>query len=161
MNKTFLTLSLLMLGVAGLGFSSAYAYQGDPNIKSPSHTPERHEAMTEAFENKDYDAWKEAKGDNHKGRMMEVINNDENFAKFVQIRELRLAGDIEGANALRSELGFGLGRGQDKDSNMKRGGQGNHDGQKRSMRDSAQRGQNHGGKFVDVNGDGQCDNMNQ
>ena len=160
MNKTFLTLSLLMLGIAGLGFSSAFAYQGDPNIKSPEYTPERHEAMKEAFENKDYDAWKKAKGDNNKGRMMEVINSDENFAKFIQIRELRLAGDIEGANVLCAELGLGLGQGQDKNSEMKRGGQGNQGGQKQGMRDSVQRGQNTGGKFVDVDGDGQCDNMN-
>ena len=133
MNKTFLTLSLLLLGVAGLGLSSVSAYQGDPNVKSPEYTPERHEAMKEAFENKDYDAWKKAKGDNHKGRMMEVINSDENFAKFIQIRELRLAGDTEGASVLRAELGLGLGQGQDKNSEMKRGGQGNHSGQYDNM----------------------------
>ena len=161
MNKTFLTLSLLMLGVAGLGFSSVYAYQGDPNSKSPEYTLERHEAMKEAFENKDYDTWKKAKGDNHKGRMIEVINSDENFSKFIQIRELRLAGDIEGANTLRAELGLGLGQGQDKNSEMKRGGQGNRDGQKQGMRDNMQRGQNVGGKFIDANGDGQCDNIDQ
>ena len=63
MNKKFLTLSLLMLGVAGLGAGSVYAYQGDPNVKGPDYSPERHEAMTKAFANKDYNVWKEARGD--------------------------------------------------------------------------------------------------
>ena len=72
------------------------------------------------------------------GRMTEVINNEEKFAKFVEIRELRLAGKTEEANALRAELGLGLGQG--KDGNMKREGQGNHDGQRRGMGRNAERG---------------------
>ena len=138
MNKKFLTLSLLMLGVAGLGAGSVYAYQGDPNVKGPDYSPERHEAMTKAFANKDYNVWKEARGDKGNGRMTEVINNEEKFAKFVEIRELRLAGKTEEANALRAELGLGLGQG--KDGNIKRGGQGNHDWQRRGMGRNAERG---------------------
>ena len=158
MNKNLLALSLLMVGVVGLGLSSVSAYQGDPSVQGPNHTPERHEAMTAAFANINYNAWKEIKGDNSKGRMMDVINSKENFAKFVKIRELRLAGDTEGANAIRAELGLGLGQGND--GNMKRGGQGSHDGQRRGMKDGSQRGQNIGGKFVDANDDGQCYYLN-
>ncbi|NOQ68124.1 hypothetical protein GQ568_01645 [Patescibacteria group bacterium] len=138
MNKKFLTLSLLMLGVASLGVGSVYAYQGDPNVKGPDYSLERHEAMTKAFANKDYNVWKEIRGDKGNGRMMEVINNKEKFAKFVEIRELRLAGKTEEANALRAELGLGLGQG--KDGNMKRGGQENYDGQRRGMGRNAERG---------------------
>ncbi len=147
MNKNFLTLSLLILGVVALGFGSVYAYQGDLNTKGPNYTPERHEAMIEAFENKDYNAWKEARGDMGNGRMMETINNEENFAKFVKMRELRLAGDEEGASALRAELGLGLGQG--KDGSIRKGMKENH------------KGQNTGGKFIDANGDGRCDHFDQ
>ena len=155
MNTKFLTLFLLMLGVASLGLSSAYAYQGDPNVEGPNYTSQRHEAMTEAFENKDFNAWKEARGDMKNGRMMEVVSNEENFAKFVEMRELRLAGDIEGVNAIRAELG--LGQGQGRNGNVKKGGQGNYN----RMKDNSQRGQNSGGRYVDADGDGQCDYLNK
>jgi len=44
---------------------------------------------------------------------------------------------------------------------MRRGGQGNHDGQKRGMRLNTERDQNVGGGFIDADGDGQCDHLNQ
>ncbi|MCK5491176.1 MAG: hypothetical protein KAI67_05015 [Candidatus Pacebacteria bacterium] len=134
MNTKFLALSLVMIGVAGLGLSSASAYKGDPTVKSPIYTPERHEAMTQAFENVDVNAWKEARGDMGNSRMTEVINSDENFAKFIEMRELRLAGDIDGVNAIRADLGLGQGmKGGEK-------GQGLHKG----MRGGSQDGQNSG-----------------
>ncbi|MBT4277481.1 hypothetical protein HOD96_01910, partial [Candidatus Falkowbacteria bacterium] len=119
----------------------------------PDYTPERHEAMTQAFENVDYNAWKEARGETKgKGRMMEVIN-EENFNKFVEIRQLRLDGDTEGADAIREELGLGQGK-------MSRGEGGNRgNGEGRGMHRSGDRGQNTGGKFVDENNDGICDFM--
>ena len=149
MNKKIIAISLLMLGVAGLGLSSAYAYQGDPNVQGPNYTSERHEAMSEAFANKNFDAWKEARGDMRNGHMTEVINDEEKFAKFVQMREMRLAGDTEGVNAIRAELELGLGHGV-------KGQKGNHQG----LRDGSHRGQNQGGQYVDANGDGQCDHLN-
>ncbi|MDZ4385486.1 MAG: hypothetical protein U0944_03645, partial [Candidatus Moranbacteria bacterium] len=53
------------LGLVALGAiaTSAYAYQGDPAKFGPNYTPERHEAMVKAFENKDYAAWKSQMGD--------------------------------------------------------------------------------------------------
>ncbi len=136
-----------MLGVAGWGLSSAYAYQGDPNVQGLNYTSERHEAMVEAFANKDFEAWKEVRADMRNGHMTEIINDEEKFAKFAQTREMRLAGDTEGVNAMRAELGLGHG--------MK--GQG---GDYRGMKDGSHRGQNYGGKFVDADGDGQCDHLN-
>lgn len=137
MNKKIVAFSLLLAGVAGLGFNSASAYRGDPNIEGPNYSSERHEAITNAFETKDYNAWKEAKGDNGNGRMMEVINDDEKFAKFIEIRSLRLAGETEKADALRAELGLGQGRGNS--DNMKRGMNGDYDGQKQGTRRNAER----------------------
>jgi len=138
--------------IVTMGFAaSSFAYQGDPNVQGPNYTPERHEAMTAAFEAKDYNAWTEARGDMGRGRMMEVINED-NFDKFVEMRELRLAGDTEGADEIRAELGLG----QDGRNHGDRG-RGQKDG--RGMHNSGARGQNNGGNFLDANGDGTCDNL--
>ena len=110
MNKKLLTIASLALG-AGVLFSlapGALAYRGDPNVQDPNCTPERHEAMTEAFENKDYNAWKELM--QGKGRVTQVVNEG-NFARFAEMHQLRLEGKTDEANQIRTELGLGLGNG--------------------------------------------------
>ncbi|OGM10076.1 hypothetical protein A2V61_04490 [Candidatus Woesebacteria bacterium RBG_19FT_COMBO_47_8] len=107
MNKTILTLSAIALG-AGVLFattSSALAYRGDPNVQGPNYSPERHEAMTKAFENRDYNAWKELMLG--KGRVTQVVNEG-NFARFAEMHKLMLEGKTEEANKIRTELGLGL-----------------------------------------------------
>lgn len=98
--------------------SSAFAYQGDPSVKGPDHSPERHEAMVQAFETDDYEAWKGLM--DGKGRVTQVINTD-NFARFADAHELATEGKLEEAKAVRAELGLGLkdgsGRGQGKGLN--------------------------------------------
>ena len=84
---------------------SAYAYQGDPTQKGPNYTAERHEAMTKAFENKDYNAWKNLM--QGRGRVTQVINA-QNFARFAEAHKLALAGKTDEANKIRTELGLGL-----------------------------------------------------
>ncbi|MDP1884344.1 MAG: hypothetical protein Q8L10_03155 [Candidatus Moranbacteria bacterium] len=123
------------LGLVALGAvaTSAYAYQGDPAKFGPNYTPERHEAMVKAFENKDYAAWKSQMGD--RGAANRVT--EQNFARFAEMRKLRLEGKTAEADAIRAELGLGQGQG----------------------RMGANRGQNAGGNFVDKNGDGICDRM--
>lgn len=123
------------LGLVALGAiaTSAYAYQGDPGKFGPNYTPERHEAMVKAFENKDYAAWKAQMGD--RGAASRVT--EQNFARFAEMRKLRLEGKTAEADAIRAELGLGQGRG---------------------MR-GANRGQNVGGNFVDANKDGVCDRL--
>jgi hypothetical protein len=153
-NKLTIGAAALTAVIVTAGFAaSSFAYQGDPTVQGPNSTPERHEAMTVAFETGDYDAWVAAKGDVAKGRIMNVINED-NFSKFIEIRELRLAGDIEGANEIRAELGLGQGE-------MKRGGGEGSRGQgsKKGMNRTGERGQNANNNFVDANGDGTCDNL--
>ncbi len=110
MNKTILTLSAITLGAGMLLVtnSSTLAYRGDPNVQGPNYTAERHEAMTAAFENNDYNAWKELKQGN--GRISQIINEG-NFSKYSEMHKLTLAGDIDGANTIRTELGLGLGDG--------------------------------------------------
>ncbi len=107
MNKKILNIGAAVLGTGMLlgTASSAFAYRGDPSIQGPNYTPERHEAMTQAFENNDYNAWKEQM--QGKGRVTQVINEG-NFARFAEMHRLNLAGDTEGAAQIRTELGLGL-----------------------------------------------------
>jgi hypothetical protein len=122
MNKKTIALggTLLTLGALVFGTQTAFAYRGDPSIQGPDCSPERHEAMTQAFDNNDYNAWKELM--NGKGRVSEVVNEG-NFARFSEAHKKALSGDIEGAEAIRNELGLGL-----RDGSGKGRGQGVMDG---------------------------------
>lgn len=95
----------LVLGVSGAIASTANAYRGDPGVKGPNYSTERHTAMEKAFETKDYTAWKNLM--QNKGRVMQIINKD-NFAKFAEAHELAEKGDLEGAKKIRQELGLGI-----------------------------------------------------
>ena len=61
MNKKTMLLGATALVLGGLVLSPKLveAYRGDPNIQGPNHTAERHEAITQAFENNDYDVHSE------------------------------------------------------------------------------------------------------
>lgn len=132
--------SVIGLTVLGLvltaGVASTYAYQGNPATTGPNYSPERHEAMLKAFENKDYNGWKELMGDRGPAR---VIDSQDKFDKFVETRTAALAGDTDKAQALRNELGLGNGR-------HGANGAGKH-----------QRGRGNG--LVDQNHDGVCDRL--
>lgn len=117
MNKKLLAASVLTLG-AGILFattSGVSAYRGDPNVQGPNYTIERHEAMTKAFENKDYNAWKEQM--QGRGRVTQMVNEN-NFAKFTEMRQLMLNGKTAEANAIRNELGLGLQNGSGQGQGM-------------------------------------------
>ncbi|HSV95266.1 MAG TPA: hypothetical protein VLH94_04855 [Spirochaetia bacterium] len=119
-NKTvFLGISALVLGGALLTPRMAEAYRGDPSVQGPNYTTERHEAMTKAFENKDYNAWKNLVAGNN-GRVAQVINQS-NFGKFVEAHELALQGKTEEANKIRTELGLGLRNGSGNGQGMGKG----------------------------------------
>ena len=115
MNKTILTISAIALGAGAIlaTTSSVLAYRGDPNVQGPNYTVERHEAMTKAFENKDFNTWKELM--QGKGRVTQVVNEG-NFSKFSEMHKLMLEGKTDEANKIRTELGLGLrdGSGQGK-----------------------------------------------
>lgn len=106
-----LTVPALLISGLILYATQADAYRGDPNVKGPNYTEERHEAMQEAFANKDYNAWKELM--TSRGRVTQVIN-EQNFAKFAEMQQLRLEG--KDVTELQKELGLnqhnGSGRGQ-------------------------------------------------
>lgn len=85
--------------------SSTLAYRGDPNTLGPNYTAERHEAMTKAFENNDYNAWKELM--QGKGRVTQVVNEG-NFERFAEMHKFRLEGRTDEANQIKAELGLGM-----------------------------------------------------
>lgn len=125
MNKTVLGLGALALvfGTVGVFANSAMAYKGDPTVKGPNYSTERHTAMEKAFENKDYDAWKNLM--QGKGRATQVVTKD-NFAKFAEAHELAENGDIAGAQKIRQELGLGMHNGAGKEMGKKGMGRGMH-----------------------------------
>ena len=141
LGKKFLIGTSMLVATAGLVGSALYvsAYQGNPNVKGPNYTTERHTAMTKAFENNDYNAWKEQM--NGRGRVTQVVN-EQNFARFAEMRKLMLEKKYDDANKIRAELGLNQGNGQ---------GRGNGQGMNRGS---------NGSNFVDKDGNGVCDNRN-
>ena len=114
-NKTaVLGISALVLGGAIFAPRIVEAYRGDPGVQGPNYSVERHEAMTKAFADKDYNAWKNLLQSNN-SRVAQVINQS-NFGKFAEAHDLALQGKTDEASKIRAELGLGLrngsGRGQ-------------------------------------------------
>lgn len=84
------------------------------------HRGEVREAVDEALENEDYDAYLAAVSDTPRAGL---IDSEADFAKLVEAHELREAGDLEGAREIMSELGFEKPAGMGKGGGM-RGGDG-------------------------------------
>ncbi len=104
-NSILLGLTVLAIGGAVIVPQAVLAYRGDPTVKGPNYTEERHTAIEKAFENKDYNAWKTLMAG--RGRVTQVVNA-QNFAKFAQAHELAEQGKVVEANKIRTELGLGL-----------------------------------------------------
>lgn len=105
--------AVLIAGAAAITPNLVSAYQGDPSVKGPSYTAERHETMTKSFENNDFNSWKEQM--EGKGRVIEMVN-EENFARFAEAHKLAAEGDLEGSKKIREELGLGLRNGSGEGS---------------------------------------------
>lgn len=110
MKKKLLGLGVLAVaaGVIPLVGAPVLAYRGDPAVQGPNYSPERHVAMEEAFESRDYEAWKLLMSG--RGRVTQVVTQD-NFETFARAHELAEEGKIDEAAALRQELGLGHGGG--------------------------------------------------
>ena len=127
-NKVFLVLGMfaLVLGASGAMANTASAYKGNPEVKGPNYSLERHIAMEKAFETNDYLAWKNLM--QNKGKVTQIINKD-NFTKFSEAHKLAEKGDLEGAKKIKQELGLGLkdGSGQKMGNGFAKGlGKGNN-----------------------------------
>lgn len=99
----------LALGGAALTPKLVEAYRGDPSVQGPNYSVERHEVMTEAFANQDYQAWQEQM--QGRGRVTEVVT-EENFDQFAEAHRLAQEGKLEEARQIRQELGLGLNNGE-------------------------------------------------
>ena len=64
---------------------------------------ERREAIKEAIEDEDYEAFLEATEGSH---LAEVIDTESEFERFIEAHELRQDGDHEAAKAILDELGI-------------------------------------------------------
>ncbi|MDD5652308.1 MAG: hypothetical protein PHX98_02845 [Candidatus Moranbacteria bacterium] len=147
-NKMLIGTSALVAIIFAGAYSFSSAYRGDYTQKGPNYSEERHEAMEKAFENNDYNEWKSLMAENSRGRVRDVIN-EENFSKFAEAHRLMEEGKYEEAKQIREDLGLGLRNGEGKGFK----GQGR-------MNDE-NRGHNRGGNFIDEDGDGTCDNLNR
>lgn len=90
------------------------------------HREEMHEAVKEALEEGDYDAFLNAV---ENSPLADKIDSLEEFELFMEAHELREAGDRDGAREIMEELGFegkmhgrGHGKGQGKGERGHRGG---------------------------------------
>lgn len=149
--------SLAVVIMGAFAVSSAMAYQGDHSKQGPAYSPERHTAMTEAMNNNNYPAWGELMTD--RGRITQVIN-EENFAQFAEARRLGEAGDVAGADAIRQKLGIRTSNGEKVGAQYgEKQGRNKSERQGRGRTNNEDRGQNRGGKFIDADTDGLCDNL--
>ena len=148
-KKTVLTLAVLGL-VLGGGLIATNAYQGDPTVAGPNYMLERHAVITQALNSQDYVAWQEAMA----GRPIADKVSQEDFSKFTQAWQLAQDGKLDEARALRQEIGLSHG-------NMRHGA--NRDQKNGQVNGSrmVNRGANIGGQFVDADGDGVCDHLDQ
>lgn len=109
---------VFMVGIIAISTGTALAYQGDPTRVGPNYSAERHTAMTQAFENKDYTAWKNLM--QNKGRASQIITQA-NFAKFVEAHNLAVQGKTAEAQKICQELGLGTQNGLGRMGGMGRG----------------------------------------
>ena len=153
-NKITVGAAALVAIIATAGMTaSTFAYHGDPSVKGPNVDTKTHEAMTDAFENRDYNSWKANKPNEAKGRMMDVVKDKATFTKFAEMREARMAGDTDRAEDLRTELGLGQRNGEGYRQGMKGSGSRGQGNAEKGLRgeNKGTRGQNHNVNFVDVN----------
>ena len=149
MKKTILMGGLMAVGI---GLAVGAIASANPGMfqkhnkenykKGFEMTEEKKEAMKAHYEQMDailasgdYEAFKELVGD--KPMMADKIT-EENFAKFIEMHNLKKAGDIEGSKAIAEELKL------------------NHFGKK-----GMKRGMHKGMRFEDKNGDGFCDHLDK
>ncbi|MFA5925963.1 MAG: hypothetical protein WC831_03425 [Parcubacteria group bacterium] len=92
---------IALITASGVAYS-AYAYQGDSEQRGPNFSGVRYEAMQKAFENNDYNSWKNLMN----GRGVSDVINEGNFSRFSEMHRLMLAGKYDEANKIREELGL-------------------------------------------------------
>ncbi len=120
-NSTKLLGGAFALAIAAVAIASpSLAYRGDPSVQGPDCSDERHEIMEKAFQDNNYENWKELMNGN--GRVTQVVNAD-NFARFAEAHKLAEEDNLEEAKTIRAELGLGLKNGSGRDQGQRENGQ--------------------------------------
>jgi len=162
-KKTIAIASFFVIGILLLG--AITAYRGDSTIEGPNHNPETHEQMETAMEAGDYAGYMQIREENGlptRGKIFQVLN-EENFYKFLELREANTAGDIETAAQIMEELGVSQGRMNNK--RQPNAGEARGYGMKSGFRQGDGRGkmqgnaQNRMQNFVTAGNDGTWDNL--
>ena len=112
----FLGLTALVVTGAIFAPQAVLAYKGDPNVKGPNYTQERHEAMETAITNKDANAVKQLM--QGKGVAKRLGEDTAKWNRFVEMQALQHAGKTEEAKQIRTELGLGLRNGSGNGQGM-------------------------------------------
>jgi len=103
MNKLVLA---TLIGVATIALAKPiFAYQGDPGVRGPNYSPERHEAMEQSFAKGDYQGWLKLMEGRGQG-IKRVVTNEAIFKEFAVAHE-------QGADALsafRAKYNLGANR---------------------------------------------------
>lgn len=96
--------AVAMATILGTTAVSAH-FEGNANQTRPEFPPENHAEMMEIIETKDFSAFKTHLEENNRTEMLEKITED-NFGKFIEMKELMESGDRESARAIADELGL-------------------------------------------------------
>lgn len=111
MKNNILTIFVAIFIIGVLSMFGVYAYNGNQDMNLVNYNSNVHDALEQAIENNDYDAWIKVRQDNNlpmNGKMFQVINKA-NFAKYKELHDANLAGDFEKADKARSDLGLNYG----------------------------------------------------
>jgi len=115
-NQIILGIAAIVLTlVAAKSFSPVLAYRGDPTVKGPNYTEERHQANINAFQKSDYNGWVK----NMAGRGATRFVNKDNFAEFAKAQLQAQKGDLSLLNAFRTKYGMGQHQGQGNGRGMR------------------------------------------
>ena len=112
MKKEKAGLFFALMAVAVISLSvMVTAYRGNFEERSPYYEEGRCDDMLDAFDEYDYEAWKELMTLNGRNsRVLEVVN-EYNFHLFVEAHRAGKNGDYATANAFRAKLGLNNGVG--------------------------------------------------
>ncbi len=112
MRKDKAGIFIALMAVAILSLSvMVTAYRGNFEEKSPYYDEGRCDEMLDAFDENDYEAWRELMAlNNRNSKVLEVVD-EENFHLFVEAHRAGKNGEYEVANELRTELGLNNGIG--------------------------------------------------
>jgi len=104
-------MGFLVLGIVAIfGVGMVMAYRGDLSAQGPNYSEDRHEAMQEAFDTLDYEAWVTLMTENGRHPRVVDVVTAENFETFVQAHEAMEDGNIDLAKELKAKLGLGQGK---------------------------------------------------